>query len=85
MTIMGQLVTRIDDNLARAIDQLVEEGVFESRSEAVRKSLSATLDAHRRIRLGRETNEGYRRVPETDDDLRCRSGGDPDGHRRAVG
>jgi Arc/MetJ-type ribon-helix-helix transcriptional regulator len=67
---MGQFVTRIDDDLARAIDQLVEEGVFHSRSEAVRKSLTATLDAHRRIRLGRETNEGYSRVPETDEELR---------------
>jgi Arc/MetJ-type ribon-helix-helix transcriptional regulator len=70
MTTMGQFVTRIDDDLARAIDQLVEEGVFESRSEAVRTSLIATLDAHRRIKLGRETNEGYRRVPETDEELR---------------
>lgn len=70
MTNMGQFVTRIDDDLARAIDELVEEGVFESRSEAVRTSLTATLEAHRRIRLGRESNKGYAQFPETVEELR---------------
>ncbi|MEX0795584.1 MAG: ribbon-helix-helix domain-containing protein [Acidimicrobiia bacterium] len=67
---MGQFVTRIDDDLARAIDELVEEGVFESRSEAVRKSLTASLEAHRRIRLGRASNKGYAQFPETDEEMR---------------
>lgn len=70
MTFMGQFVTRIDDDLARAIDELVEEGVFESRSEAVRRSLAASLEAYRRIQLGRTSNRGYAQTPETDEEMR---------------
>jgi Arc/MetJ-type ribon-helix-helix transcriptional regulator len=65
MTTMGQFVTRIDDDLARAIDDLVEEGVFESRSDAVRQGLAAIMDTHRRTRIGRQIIEGYRKFPET--------------------
>lgn len=65
MTTMGQFVTRIDDNLARAIDDLVEEGVFESRSDAVRQGLAAIMDTHRRTQIGRQIIEGYRKIPET--------------------
>ena len=36
---MTQLVARIDADLAKSIDQLVAEGVVESRSDAVRKGL----------------------------------------------
>ncbi len=65
MTTMGQFVTRIDDDLAHAIDELVKEGVFESRSEAVRQGLASVLDMHRRARIGRQIIEGYQRIPET--------------------
>ncbi|MGH2763360.1 MAG: ribbon-helix-helix domain-containing protein [Thermoleophilaceae bacterium] len=33
---MKQFVTRIEDELAASIDELVERGVVESRSDAVR-------------------------------------------------
>lgn len=65
MPTVGQFVTRIDDDLARAIDELVEQGVFESRSDAVRQGLAAVMDAHRRAEIGRQIIEGYRAIPET--------------------
>ncbi len=39
---MTQLVARIDNDLARGIDQLIAEGVVESRSDAVHKGQAAS-------------------------------------------
>ena len=41
-------MTRIDAELAKAVDDLVEKGIFDSRSDAVRKSLAAVVDKLRR-------------------------------------
>lgn len=65
MTTMGQFVTRIDEEIVRAVDELVEAGVFESRSDAVRQGLAAVMDTHRRTQIGRQIIEGYRTIPET--------------------
>jgi len=64
-----QLVTRIPETLAQAVDQLVDAGVYESRSEAVRAGLAAVVDQQRRAALGQAIVDGYRRVPQADDDL----------------
>ena len=64
-----QLVTRIPETLAQAVDQLVDAGVYESRSEAVRAGLVAVVDQQRRAALGQAIVDGYRRVPQADDDL----------------
>ena len=64
-----QLVTRVPDDLAAAIDALIREGVFDSRSEAVRAGLVAMIERRRRVAVGRAIADGYRRVPQTDDDL----------------
>ena len=40
-----------------------------SRSDAVRKALRALVDAERRRAVGAAIVEGYRRQPQTDDDL----------------
>jgi putative addiction module CopG family antidote len=64
-----QLVTRVPDDLAAAIDELVREGVFESRSEAVRAGLRAMIDRRRREAVGRAIADGYRRVPQAADQL----------------
>jgi len=66
---MPQLVTRIDDDLASQIDQLVTDGVVESRSDAVRRGLTVLLDRHRRSQLARAIIEGYAAKPQTDDDV----------------
>jgi Arc/MetJ-type ribon-helix-helix transcriptional regulator len=65
---MTQLVARVDDGLARAVDELVEAGVVASRSEAVRVGLRALVDRHARARIGARIVEGYRAVPQSDAD-----------------
>jgi Arc/MetJ-type ribon-helix-helix transcriptional regulator len=61
---MAQLVTRIDDEMARQLDELLETGAVASRSEAVRQGLEILFETHRRRRIGESIVEGYRRVPE---------------------
>jgi Arc/MetJ-type ribon-helix-helix transcriptional regulator len=65
-----QLVTRVPEDLAAAIDGLVREGVFDSRSEAVRAGLTEVIDRRRRMAVGRAIADGYERLPQDDDDLR---------------
>lgn len=64
-----QLVTRVPDSIAKAVDGLVQAGVFASRSEAVRAGLEAVVDRERREAVGRAIVEGYRRLPQNEDDL----------------
>lgn len=66
---MAQLVTRIADELAGKVDELVREGVVGSRSEAVRMALEKLVDEHRRQRIGTEIVAGYERCPETDEEI----------------
>jgi Arc/MetJ-type ribon-helix-helix transcriptional regulator len=66
---VAQLVIRVDDDLAREIDALVTEGVAASRSDAVRRALRALVDSHRRRRIGEAIVEGYRRQPQTDEEV----------------
>jgi Arc/MetJ-type ribon-helix-helix transcriptional regulator len=66
---MAQVVTRLDDNLAAALDGLVADGVVASRSEAVRIGLERLVEEQRRLRIGNEIVAGYARHPETDEEL----------------
>jgi mRNA interferase MazF len=66
---MAQLVTRVDDDLAAAVDELVAAGVVESRSEAVRVALWRLVDQHRRDEVGARIVEGYRRRPQGDAEI----------------
>lgn len=61
---MSQLVVRIDDELLRSVDALIDAGLFESRSEAVRMALGQLVDTERRRRVGEAIVEGYRRQPQ---------------------
>jgi Arc/MetJ-type ribon-helix-helix transcriptional regulator len=66
---MQQLVTRIDDQLAADLDRLVTDGVVANRSEAVRLGLHRLIDQHRRIGIAEQIVEGYRRLPQADDEV----------------
>jgi Arc/MetJ-type ribon-helix-helix transcriptional regulator len=66
---MAQLVTRVDDALAAAIDELVEQGAVASRSEAVRVALERLVDAHRRRTEGAQIIAGYSRTPQSDSEV----------------
>ncbi len=63
---MAQLVTRVDEELAAAVDQLVAAGVVASRSEAVRLGLQRLVERHRRTQVGARIADGYQRIPQTE-------------------
>ncbi len=67
---IAQIVTRVDDQLMAQLDATVASGEAESRSDAVRRALEAMIDERRRRLVGEAIAEGYRRVPETDEELR---------------
>lgn len=66
---MTQLVTRVDDDLAAAVDELVRSGVVASRSEAVRLGLQDLVDRHRRHQIGAQILEGYRAQPQSEEEV----------------
>jgi Arc/MetJ-type ribon-helix-helix transcriptional regulator len=66
---MPQVVTRLDEKLVADLDGLVADGRIASRSEGVRVALEQLVDEHRRRRIGEEIVEGYRRIPETDEEI----------------
>lgn len=63
---MPQLVTRVDEELAAAIDELVGAGVVSSRSAAVRLGLERLVERYRRDQVGARIVEGYRRFPQSE-------------------
>lgn len=66
---MTQYVTRIDDDLAERVDQLIAEGVVDSRSDAVRKGLEVLIDQTRRRRVADEIVAGYRHQPQSEHEV----------------
>lgn len=66
---MAQLVTRVDDRLLSDVDKLVIDGVAATRSDAVRLGLEALVELHRRQQAGQAIVDGYRRHPQTDEEL----------------
>lgn len=65
---MTQMVARLDDELASAVDDLVRRGVVASRSEAIRVGLERLIDGDRRRRIGEQIAAGYVAAPQTDAD-----------------
>jgi Arc/MetJ-type ribon-helix-helix transcriptional regulator len=66
---MAQFVTRVEDRLASEVDLLVAAGVVASRSEAVRLGLERLVDRYRREAIARRIVEGYKRRPQTENDV----------------
>lgn len=66
---MAQFVTRVEETLAQEVDRLVEEGVVESRSAAVRLGLTALVERNRRRRVGESIVDGYLRQPQTEAEI----------------
>jgi Arc/MetJ-type ribon-helix-helix transcriptional regulator len=66
LSALQQLVTRIADDLAEAVDELVEAGLVASRSAAVRIGLRRIVTDYRRELVGQQIVAGYRAVPQTD-------------------
>lgn len=66
---MQQLVVRVHDDLAAAVDELVAQGIAASRSDAVRAALLTLVEENRRRRTGDSIVAGYRRVPQDETEL----------------
>lgn len=66
---MVQLVTRVDDELAMALDALIESGSVLSRSDAVRRGLEQLIERYRREKIGEQIRDGYLRQPQTEEEI----------------
>jgi Arc/MetJ-type ribon-helix-helix transcriptional regulator len=64
-----QIAVRLSDELIVELDGLVETGDYESRAEVVRRGLEIVIDLERRRRIGEQIVDGYRRIPQTEDEL----------------
>ena len=66
---MTQIAVKLPDDLVRELDQLVDQGLFPSRSAAVRQGVEAVVVARRRETVERAYAEGYAQSPESDQEL----------------
>lgn len=66
---MAQVVTRVDNALMADVDDLVADGVVESRSDAVRVGLRRLVDEQRRLRVADAIVRGYRERPQSDTEV----------------
>ena len=64
-----QIAVRIPDALAQSLGELVASGRFDTRADAVRSAIEALVEGERKRRIGELIAEGYRRVPQEDDEL----------------
>ncbi len=64
-----QVPTRFREDELAALDQLVADGVADSRSETIRLAVARLHDQHRRARIGQEIAAAYRAVPQTPEEL----------------
>jgi Arc/MetJ-type ribon-helix-helix transcriptional regulator len=64
-----QIAVRIPDALAESLDDLVSEGRFETKAEAIRAALQTLVDQERRRKVGELIADGYRRIPQDEDEL----------------
>lgn len=64
-----QLAARFDDDAVARVDALVEAGRFHSRADALRHAVQVYLEAERRRLTGDAIAEGYRLIPQDDEEI----------------
>jgi Arc/MetJ-type ribon-helix-helix transcriptional regulator len=64
-----QIAVKVPDDLLGEVDRLVEQGAFESRSQAIRSGLESVVANRRRGELDRRYRDAFARVPETEAEL----------------
>ena len=64
-----QIAVKVPDDLLGEVDRLVEQGAFESRSQAIRSGLETMVAGRRRDEIGRAYREAMTRLPETDEEM----------------
>ena len=65
-----QIAVKLSESLIGAVDALVADGRFASRSEAVRRGLDHVVAQARADRIDRAFADGFQRVPERPEELR---------------
>lgn len=66
---MTQIAVKLPDGLVRDLDELVAQGLFSSRSSAVRRAVEMVVAGQRRDALERAYANGYREIPESESEL----------------
>lgn len=66
---MTQIAVKLPDGLVRELDELVAQGLFASRSSAVRRAVEHIVSGQRRDAIEEAYANGYRRVPESESEL----------------
>ncbi|MEO6629871.1 MAG: ribbon-helix-helix domain-containing protein [Aquihabitans sp.] len=66
---MTQIAVKLPEALVRELDELVAQGLFPSRSSAVRRALEIIVSVQRRDAIEEAYANGYREVPETESEL----------------
>jgi metal-responsive CopG/Arc/MetJ family transcriptional regulator len=64
-----QLAVRLPDELLRDLDWVVLRLDYDSRADAMRDALVRLIEQERRRQIGEQIAEGYRRMPQTEDEL----------------
>ena len=64
-----QLAIRLPDDLLRDLDWLILRLNYDSRAEAMRDALIKLIDQERRREIGEQIAEGYRRMPQTEEEI----------------
>lgn len=62
---MTQIAVKLPDELVRELDELVAQGLFSSRSSAVRRAVELIVSRQRRDALNESYANGYRQIPES--------------------
>ncbi len=63
-----QVPTRFRDTEVQAIDELVADGVADSRSEVIRLAVARLAEQHHRAKTGEAIAAAYRAQPQTADE-----------------
>ncbi|MEA2826099.1 MAG: hypothetical protein QOG43_538 [Actinomycetota bacterium] len=66
---MTQIAVKLPDGLVRELDELVAQGLFASRSSAVRRAVEMIVSGQHRAALEEVYANGYRRLPESESEL----------------
>lgn len=64
-----QIAVKLPNGMVDAIDRLIAEGRFTSRSQAVRSALDVLVDHHRSRDIDAAFSEGFGRHPESAEDM----------------
>jgi Arc/MetJ-type ribon-helix-helix transcriptional regulator len=64
-----QLAIRVTNDLMDSIDNLIAQGRFATRADLVRTAVAALVEREQRRSIGEAIAEGYRRIPQTDEDV----------------